>query len=54
MNEQKTKKIPVRDLMPSRDAKGGRHGNHGGHHHLGAGHASKRSDGSERAGKYWL
>ena len=54
MNEKNTKKVPVRDLKPSTDAKGGRHGHHGGHHNLGARRASGRSDDSERAGKYWL
>jgi len=55
MSEKKTKKIPVLDLKPSGDAKGGRHGHHGGHH-LGARRASGGSgaDSSERAGKYWL
>jgi len=56
MSENKTKKIPVLDLKPSADAKGGRHGHHGGHHNLGAGRArgGSGSDSSERAGKYWL
>ncbi len=54
MNETKTKKVPVRDLKPSKDAIGGRHGHHGGHRHLGAGRSNGRSDDSERAGKYWL
>ena len=39
MSENKTKKIPVLDLKPTGDAKGGRHGHHGGHHHLSAGRA---------------
>ena len=54
MSEKKTKKVPVRDLKPSTDAKGGGHGHHGGHHHLGAGRTSGGTDNSERAGKYWL
>jgi hypothetical protein len=56
MSENKMKKVPVPDLKPNRDAKGGRHGHHGGHHHLGAGRASggHSTDNSERSGKYWL
>ena len=54
MNEKKTKKVPVRDLKPSKDAKGGGHGHHGGHHKLGAGRAGAGTDSVERAGKYWL
>ena len=55
MSETKTKKVPVRDLKPSTDAKGGRHGHHSGHHKLGSGHQGPSgNDGSQRAGKYWL
>jgi hypothetical protein len=56
MSENKTKKIPVLDLKPSGDAKGGRHGHRGSQNHIGAGRASGGSgtDSSERAGKYWL
>jgi len=53
MNETKTKKVPVRDLKPSRDAVGGRHGRHG-HRQLGTRHGSSGNDNMERAGKYWL
>jgi len=54
MSEKKTKKIPVRDLKPSTDAKGGRHGHHGhGHHKLGGGRLGG-TDNVERAGKYLL
>jgi hypothetical protein len=35
MSKEKKEKDPVRDLKPSTDAKGGRHGHHhGGHQHL--------------------
>ena len=54
MNETTTKKVPVRDLTPTRDAIGGRHGHLGGHHKFGAGRASRGIDNMERDGKYWL
>jgi hypothetical protein len=45
MSEKKTKKNPVRDLKPSRDAKGGgRHGHHGHSHHLRSGANKERPD----------
>jgi hypothetical protein len=53
MNETTMKKVPVRDLTPNRDAKGGRHGHHNGHHKLGVSRAGS-TDNMERAGKYWL
>jgi hypothetical protein len=56
MSEKKTKKIPVRDLKPSTDAKGGGHGHHHHGHHLHSGKSggSAGSDNVERSGKYWL
>jgi len=53
MNENKTKKIPVLDLKPSADAKGGRHGHHS-HRQLGTRQGSSGHDHEERHGKYWL
>jgi len=53
MNETKTKKVSVRDLYPTKDAKGGRHGHHS-HRQLGTRHGSFRNDNIEHAGKYWL
>ena len=53
MNETKTKKVPVCDLKPTKDAKGGRHGHHHGHRHVGGGREGG-TDNVERAGKYWL
>jgi hypothetical protein len=52
VSEKKTEKVPVRDLRPTTDAKGGRHGHHS-HRQLGAG-GKGSNDKVERAGKYWL
>jgi hypothetical protein len=46
-------KVSVRDLKPTTDAKGGRHGHHHGHRQVGGRHDGG-NDNMERAGKYWL
>jgi len=51
MTKEKTKKVAVRDLKPSADAKGG-HGHHG-HRQVSSGRRGG-TDNVERAGKYWL
>jgi hypothetical protein len=52
-NMSEKNKVPVRDLRPTKDAKGGRHGHHS-HRQLGTRQRSSGHDNTERAGKYWL
>jgi len=46
-------KVSVRDLRPTKDAKGGRHGHHS-HRQFGNRQGSSGHDHEERHGKYWL